>query len=576
MTEMQKQLSAAKKLPDSSVALIRVDRMYESLRYNDYSAQNGLGEIVDNSVEAKAAHINVVVTIQKMSKLGKKRAADQITEISVIDDGYGMKQDTLHRCLALGESIREHSDKRGIGRFGVGMTLGGISLARRIEVYSRTGANEDFLYTFIDLDDIQKGNLIQIPEPIAQEPPQSLSNILKNSSGTIVTLKKCDRIEGTVDFSNYLGQTYRKFIERGLEITLNGERVYLHDPLYMASPTIFDEQQLRTEGSIEPKATSLGEFHLPREIPGKDGQTADVVIRMSLLPAEWRTTAGAGGSPEAKKRKIDKNEGISILRADREVFYGHVPYITGKKGEARALDIDRWWGCEISFPPELDYAFQVRYIKRGAEPTADLRDQIRDIIGDVVQTARKIVQETWNMNKSEANRRAGNFGRAEEAMAKAGEILPHGKKGKSLTKSEDEQQIDALVAAALGADRENIEKREEKKAEIRKKPYSIEPVSYPKTILFDTVHLLNNTIIKLNVNHPFYKEILEPLCGNLADSETNQERQDIKNAILLLLFSYVKAESMFDNHEILFEALRSQWGTALATALSEYDREARS
>lgn len=35
MTEMQKQLSAAKKLPDSSVALIRVDRMYESLRYND-------------------------------------------------------------------------------------------------------------------------------------------------------------------------------------------------------------------------------------------------------------------------------------------------------------------------------------------------------------------------------------------------------------------------------------------------------------------------------------------------------------------------------------------------------------
>ena len=87
---------------------------------------------------------------------------------------------------------------------------------------------------------------------------------------------------------------------------------------------------------------------------------------------------------------------------------------------------------------------------------------------------------------------------------------------------------------------------------------------------------LVRTIIKLNVNHPFYKEILEPLCGNLADSETNQERQDIKNAILLLLFSYVKAESMFDNHEILFEALRSQWGTALATALSEYDREARS
>ena len=459
------------------------------------------------------------------------------------------------------------------------MTLGGISLARRIEVYSRTNANEAFLYTFIDLDDIQKGNLIRIPEPVVQTPPENLAGILENSSGTIVILKDCDRIEGNVDFSNYMGQTYRKFIERGLEIRLNGERVYLHDPMYMASPTIFDEQRLRTEGAIEPKATSLGEFHLAREIPGSDGKTADVVIRMSLLPEEWRSSMGAGGSVEAKKRKIDRNEGISILRADREVFYGHVPYITGKKGEARALEIDRWWGCEISFPPELDHDFQVRYIKRGAEPTADLRDQIREVIGDVVQTARKMVQETWNVNKSEASKRAGNFGKAEETMAKTGAILPKSRKGKNLTAAEDEQQVDALAAAALGKERDDPEKRKEKKEEIRKKPYSIEPVSYPKTILFDTVHLLNNTIIKLNVNHPFYKTILQPLCGDLEDMEGSQERQDIKNAILLLLFAYAEAESRSkcDVHDdLFFENLRNQWGTVLATALSEYDREARS
>lgn len=32
--------------------LIDVSHMYESLRYNDYSVENGLGEIVDNAVEA--------------------------------------------------------------------------------------------------------------------------------------------------------------------------------------------------------------------------------------------------------------------------------------------------------------------------------------------------------------------------------------------------------------------------------------------------------------------------------------------------------------------------------------------
>lgn len=552
------------------IALIRVDRMYESLRYNDYSAQNGLGEIVDNSVEAGAAHIDVVVTVEKVRKSGKKKDSEQIIEIAVVDDGCGMEQNVLHRCLALGESIRDNGERRGIGRFGVGMTMGSISIARRVEVYSRVQTSGSFLYTFIDLDDIQDGNLIAIPAPTVKMPPQPLAERLNNSSGTIVVLKKCDRIDGSVDFSNYLGQTYRKFIERGLEIRLNGDRVYLHDPMYMASPTLFDVQRLRTEGSIEPKATSLGEFRIPREIPGADGKTADVIIRMSLLPEEWRTTMGAGGSAEAKKRKIDRNEGISILRADREVFYGHVPYITGKKGEARALEIDRWWGCEISFPPELDSDFQIRYIKRGAEPIADLRDQIRAAISDVVQTARKMVQETWSVAKSVEDRRAGSFGKAEEAMAKASTILPKSKKGKAITALEEEQQIDALTAAALGIERFNAEKREAKKAEIRKKPYSIEPVSYPKMVLFDTVHLLSNTIIKLNVNHPFYKRVLQPLCGDLANGTVDEERQDIKDTILLLLFSYTKAEAMFDNHEELFETLRTQWGAVLATALNEY------
>ena len=39
--------------------LIDVSRMYESLRYNDYSVENGLGEIVDNAVEAGAREIRI-------------------------------------------------------------------------------------------------------------------------------------------------------------------------------------------------------------------------------------------------------------------------------------------------------------------------------------------------------------------------------------------------------------------------------------------------------------------------------------------------------------------------------------
>lgn len=323
---------------DSSVALIRVDRMYESLRYNDYSATNGLGEIVDNAVEAGAAHIEVFTKIEKVRRPDKKKATNQITELTVVDDGCGMVPDTLHKCLVLGESLHPQGNgKRGIGRFGVGMTLGGISLARRIEVYSRAHTEDAFYFTFIDLDDIQQGNLICIPEPVEKALPEQYRALLEQSSGTVVILKRCDRIDTDATFSNYLGRTYRKFIERGLEIRLNGSLIYLHDPLYMASPTQLDCEKMKAEGTIDLKATSLGEYRIPREIPGSGGKTADVIIRMSLLPEEWRMVRGAGGKKnnDVEQRKVDQNEGVSILRADREVLYGPVPYITGKKAMQR-------------------------------------------------------------------------------------------------------------------------------------------------------------------------------------------------------------------------------------------------
>ena len=58
---------------NARVALIRMSKIYESLRYNDYSAENGLGEIVDNSIEARAANIYVDLTIKKVKKPEKKK-----------------------------------------------------------------------------------------------------------------------------------------------------------------------------------------------------------------------------------------------------------------------------------------------------------------------------------------------------------------------------------------------------------------------------------------------------------------------------------------------------------------------
>ena len=554
--------------------LIRLDRMYESLRYNDYSVEGGLGEIVDNSVEARAANISLEIKLEKLS--GQRK--DTITEIAVIDDGVGMDADTLRKCLVLGESLRPAGiGKRGIGRFGVGMTLGSISLARRIEVYSRKKANENFLFTYIDLDEIQNGNLTKIPLPVFQHPDEKYAKLIEKSGGTIVVLKNCDRATSSIEgLANYLGRTYRKFIEAMLTIKLNGEKVYLHDPLYMAGPTVFDIKGQKPDEKAEP----LGDIHIiPLEIPKSNGEKANVIIRMSLLPKEWRLIRGAGGKDFAKKRKIDQNMGISILRADREVLYGHIPRSIGKStGESDANVIDRWWGCEISFPPELDDYFQVRYIKRGAEPVKSLLDTMRPIIIGYVDTARKRIKTDWAVQTGEENKTSGAYKEAEDIMEIVDNLLPRSRRGQNLSEKEVEQKLDKVVDEGSSS-AENEASRKKKKDDLKKKPYAVELVNYPQNILFETEHLPGLTIVKINVNHPFYKRVLLPLCGsfdaeNDCDMSEVNDKGEVKNAILLLLFAYAKAESMFPNNNDLFENLRTQWGTVLATAINrQYEKE---
>lgn len=137
-------------------ALINISQVYESLRYNDYSVENGIGEIVDNSVEAGASEIRVYFT-RKSRRVGKKEI-EEIDKIIIIDNGSGMSPEVVAKCLVLGCSMREHKNgKLGIGRFGVGMTLGSISLPKKPRVFDVTVNSKGEILRY-DIQNI-KGNL---------------------------------------------------------------------------------------------------------------------------------------------------------------------------------------------------------------------------------------------------------------------------------------------------------------------------------------------------------------------------------------------------------------------------------
>lgn len=563
--------------------LINTSQIYESLRYNDYSVENGLGEIVDNSVEAGASEIKVYFK-KKRKRVGKAEV-DEIDQIVVVDNGSGMSPDVLAKCLVLGCSVRPHKNgKLGIGKYGVGMTLGSISLARRVEVYSRNDISKEFYHTYIDLDEIKDETLVQVPLPSAKAIPKEYEDFYQGRTGTIVILSKCDRMDGSGRknnssemsglISNYLGRTYRKFIEAGLKIYFDDKPVYLHDPLFCSGPTQFD-----TKEKQDPKAEIYSTSVIDLPIPGGNGETAQVTICISLLPKKWRLNIGDGGSAEARKRKIDQNEGVSILRANREVLYDKVPYLIGlKKGQFSYQENDRWWGCEISFPPELDDYFQVRYIKRGAEPIGPLKDKLKEQLTGPVLSLRKIIQSDRVHKEAEENQGKSTFGKAEKLMGDLHDILPKNQAGKNMSKEEEQRKIDAILKQSASQDGHEDKKREERRNDLLNKMYSIVPVKYPQQILFETDSLLDDKmVIKLNVNHPFYQKVINPLCGDITDADNTEiynEKAKIKDAIMLLLMSYAKAAASFpetqENQELL-ENLVVQWGTILGTAVKKMD-----
>lgn len=563
--------------------LINTSQMYESLRYNDYSVENGLGEIVDNSVEAKASEIRIDFK-KKIRKLGKKQV-ENIEQIAVADNGCGMSTKVLAQCLTLGCSVRDRKNGRlGIGKFGVGMTLGGISLARRIEVYSRNDENKDFYYTYIDLDEIKAGKK-KISSPIVKPLPEEYLDFFDGNTGTLVFLTNCDRMDGTgkrVDanelngtIANYLGRTYRKFIEGGLKIYLDGRIVFLHDPLYIAGPTQFD-----TKEHQDPKAQLKDERSFEWEIPGSPGEKATIKIRLSLLPLEWRINIGDGGNAEARKRKIDQNEGISILRANREVLYDKIPYLIGKKGQFSYQDNDRWWGCEISFPPELDECFQVRYIKRGAEPIGALKDRLNSELTGAITSLRTRIKEDRAAEKAKQNQSENNFDNAEKIMTELDDIFPMNQTKKKISQEEENKKIEKILDESAGKSKETATSRKARKELLLNKMYSIVTVSFPASVLFETETLLGDRlVIKLNVNHPYYQKVIEPLCGDIMkvdDAEGTAEKSRIRDAIMLLLLSYVKARAVMkdtENNRLLFDQLEAQWATILGAVSGRIETE---
>ncbi len=380
---------------------IKPGTAYQSLRESGFDFSTAIGELIDNSIDAKAKRIEIIPRIEERKFEGRNKSVSVITQIAVVDDGNGMDEEQLNSCPQLGFSTRHN--RKGLGRFGVGATYASISQCKRTVFCSRPNGTGNYKATYIDLDEIENKTQTDIPIPNEVHLPKDLEEITSNNSSTIVVWQECDRLQCDAngrpiesselldELNEWVSRTYRYKIWDGVEIYINDEKVLAHDPLYLnTSLTNFPK---------DPTSTLECNISIKWDIPNLQGKTSAITVKLTLLPEEWRTEKGDGGREHAVKRKIPKNEDISILRDHREIAFKNLyPSVPSQ------LDIDRWWGCEINFEPDLDECWEVKNIKRGANPIKELRNELKELLTPKIHALRKDIQNYWKtgipVNKS--------------------------------------------------------------------------------------------------------------------------------------------------------------------------------
>src|SRR5690554_3859213 len=141
----------------------------KAMRDSGYkNAAYAIAELMDNSIQAEASSVELLCG-ERVEPL-RQRSRSRINEIAVLDNGCGMNAEILQMALQFGNGTRL-DDYSGIGRFGMGLPNSSISQARRVDVWSWQNGPESAIHTYIDIDEIQNGELIQVPDPQPKKIP---------------------------------------------------------------------------------------------------------------------------------------------------------------------------------------------------------------------------------------------------------------------------------------------------------------------------------------------------------------------------------------------------------------------
>ena len=496
-------------------------KLINSLRFLGYDNNSALADICDNSWDAGASHVSIVVD-------GKK---DDLV-IALADNGSGMNEKILDQALRLG-SLVDHNPASDLGKYGMGLVTASLSICRRTEVITRQ-VGGPLLYSVVDVDEIISQNVFcKYLGPATAEAKATFQSFGAPESGTIVILSKCDHLYSSnsniivKNLRPHLGRVYREFLMAGKQLTINGEAISAVDPMMIA------------EG-----ASVRSDETYPLEYTDGHGNklTENLRVRVVLLP---------NLSPEENKdRNINiKGQGFYVLRNFREVSSAETFGLLSRHNDYNRVR------AELYFPAALDELMGVNFTKHQLKPKESVTELLsRTVVREMASLAKlvrgeRVHVESAGISHTEASR----------AIEKKANLLI--KPTMDVEKRAAPEKREGVIREPQGGTkvRKNYGETQPKEVAL---PCRFETVSMSVSgPIYNAAPEGKTIVIQWNVDHPFYQRfILE-----------NRDNPGMITATDFLIYSLAAAELKYDDDDsrVMVENIRSVLSSNMRTLLAD-------
>lgn len=449
-------------------------RLVESLRYLGYGNYEAIADIVDNSIDADASHIQILV---------HQRHGD--VEIVIADDGTGMEYATLDEAMKLGSAI-ERDVNSDLGKFGMGLVTASLSIARRCHVTTR--GPDGCWSSAQDVDEVIAQNaFVKYLDEAAQEEVALLDTLIgSEKTGTVVTLTKCDNLtnRNTTNFASnlrsHLGRVHRYFLEAGRRFEVNGDPVETRDPLQFGD----DETEMVIDELIPVKVSP-------------DKREENVRVRIALVPDV--------ASSDLDIARSLKAQGFYVMRNQREVMNAVTLEFFSKHN-----DFNRMRG-EVFFPGTLDRLVGIEFTKRQVDLDQSLWDQLAQVVKPICTSIKRRETTRRRVETSEVQKQTHL--QSSKAIAEKDKLLLK-PKARIEKRTSPVRRNEESPGDGRGSERERKNLVRTQAIETRLNCEFREERLGPNGQIYEADVEGRRIIIRYNVEHPFYQRFLVDVLGD--------------------------------------------------------------